>query len=220
MKYIVFLLAVASARLAASDAASTLYHVAGFAAETCSCSAPCLCDITGDGAQTCRGVGILVISKGDFGGEDLSGVSIAYAYNAEEWSRLYIQAPSDAKRALAERFFRGSHPEWTIENVSDAKIEFSPSNSGYEVSVNEGKTIAFSFVPIIGKDRKTPIVFSNIDAEIMRTYFQGKSAEGTLFLDGERRLGIPAGHSAIYNDKWDISGSVERVPVASKKSST
>ena len=101
MKHVISSVLLLSLALAARAADKQPYKVSGVYTETCACSVPCKCELTGDVPSSCVGVGAFKITAGDIGGADLSGVSIAYAGKPGEWVRIYIDAPDHMHRAAA-----------------------------------------------------------------------------------------------------------------------
>jgi hypothetical protein len=185
------------------------YHLSGIYTDTCTCSIPCTCDLTGDSPSMCKGVGAVAITHGDFSGADLSGVRFAYALVMGDWLRLYIDAPDPAHRAAAEKFLRVFCADWgKLESVGDAKIEIQERDGGYAVQVDGGKVMKFVIAPVIGGDGKTPLAHTNTHGAVTSTFLQGKSAIGTTYRDGIRSFDIPAGRNAYFNDKVDGGGSL------------
>jgi hypothetical protein len=199
-------LAVAAPALAAG---TQPYHLSGVYTDTCSCGAPCLCELTGDAPDSCKGVGAVEIVHGDFAGSDLSGVRFAYATFMGDWVCLFIDAPDPAHRATAEKFLRAFCAGWgKLESLRDAKIEITGKDGGYAVKVDDGKTMQYAIAPMIGGDGRTPLVHTNTHSLITSTFLQGKSAETTVYHDGARSFEIDAGRNGYFNDKVDSSGSL------------
>jgi hypothetical protein len=66
----------------------------------------------------------------------------------------------------------------------------------------------FVIAPVIGGDGKTPLVHTNTQRMITSTFFQGTSTAPTVYHDGTRSFGIPAGRNGYFNDRVDNRGSL------------
>jgi hypothetical protein len=204
--FVILSLALAAPLLAADKQP---YHLSGIYTDTCTCSVPCRCDLTGNGPDMCKGVGAVAITKGDYSGADLSGVRFAYALDSGNWLCLYIDAPDAGRRASAEKFLRVLCADWgKLESVSDAKVEIAGKDGGYAVQVDGGKVMTFVIAPILGGDGKTPLAHTNTHGAITSTFLQGKSAVVSSYHDGERSFDIPAGRNGYFNDKVESGGSL------------
>ncbi|HUJ43119.1 MAG TPA: DUF1326 domain-containing protein [Opitutaceae bacterium] len=209
MKHVISSVLLLTLALAARAADKQPFQVSGLYTETCACSAPCKCELTGDVPPTCQGVGALKLTSGMYAGQDLSGVSTAYAGKPGSWIRIYIDAPDAAHREAAEKFMRAAFAEWgTIEAVKDAKIEISGTYGAYTVTVNGGDTMKYSTVPILGSDGKTAVAHTNTFNPVTHTFLQGKSADATSYHDGDRSIMLDQGRNAYFNDKMETSGQL------------
>jgi hypothetical protein len=200
-------LLVLAAPLLAAD--KQPYPLSGIYTDACTCPIPCTCDLTGDAPDSCKGVGAISITRGDFSGSDLSGVRFAYATEMGVWVRLYIDAPDSAHRVTAEKFLRALCAEWgKLESISDGKIEIAAKDGGYTVKVDGGSTMNFVIAPVIGGDGKTPITHTNTHSAMTNTFLQGKSAAPSVYNGGTRSFTIAAGRNGYFNDKMDGGGSL------------
>jgi len=193
---------------AAFGAEKKPYHIAGVYTDTCTCRIPCTCDLTGDTPDSCLGVGVVGITRGDFSGSDLSGVRFAWAMDMGKWVRIYIDAPDATHRAAAEQFVRALCTDWgKMEAIRDAKIEITAKNGGYTAKVNGGSTMDFEIAPVIGGDGKTPLVHSNTHSQLTSTFLQGSSAKQSVFHDDDRVFNIAAGRNGYFDPNMDHTGT-------------
>ena len=185
------------------------YHIAGVYTDTCTCRIPCTCDLTGDTPDSCLGIGVVEITRGDFSGKDLSGVSFAWAMDMGKWVRIYVDAPDAIHRAAAEQFVRALCADWgKMEVVKDAKIEIAAKAGGFTAKVNGGSTMDFEIAPVIGGDGNTPLVHSNTHSQLTSTFLQGSSAKPSVFHDDDRVFNITAGKNGYFDPNMDHTGTL------------
>jgi hypothetical protein len=198
-----------SIALASTMLAKSPFRVGGMFAESCACSIPCKCELTGEVPSMCQGVGAYKFTSGDYAGESLAGVSLAYAVKPGEWIRIYIDAPDKAKREAAEKFARAYYAGWgKMESVKDAKVAFAGSDGNYTVSVDDGKIMTYSIEPLLGGDKKTPLMHGNTHSGLSSTFMQAKAAKEVVFHDGDRSFELPAGRNGYFNEKFDSKGEI------------
>jgi len=194
--------------LAASAADKAPYKVSGVYTETCACSIPCKCELTGDVPSICQGAGAYAFTAGSYAGADVSGVKVAYALKPGEWVRLYIDAPDKAHRDAAEKLarvmFAGFGP---VEAVKDGKIAITGSGGNYHVTVDDGKVMTYDIEPVIGGDGKTALTHGNTHNTVTPTFYQAKSKSLT-YHDDNRTIELAAGRNGYFNEHVDSSGSL------------
>jgi len=209
MKSVISLIALSTVALVARAADKQPFKVTGVYTETCACSAPCKCELTGDVPPSCQGVGALRITSGNYGGMDLAGVSIAYAGKPGEWVRIYIDAPDKDHRDAAEKLSRAAFAAWgKVEAVKDAKVEIAGTYGAYTVTVDGGATMKYVTEPLLGGDGKTAVSYSNTYNPLTSTFLQGKSTDALSYRDGDRTMDLTKGRNAYFNDKMDTSGQL------------
>ena len=209
MKHGITLVLVFCLAVAARAADKAPFKVTGLYTETCACSAPCKCEPTGEVPPDCEGVGAFKLTAGNFAGQDLAGVSIAYAGKPGEWVRIYIDAPDAAHRATAEKLARAAFAQWgKMEAVKDAKIEIAGPYGAYTVSVDGGKIMKYTTTPILGGDGKTALGHNNTHNPLTSLFLQGKSAGPVVYKDDDRTFELSQGRNAYFNDKMQTSGSL------------
>ena len=209
MKHVLSFVLILSLAVAARAADKVPYKVAGVYTETCACSVPCKCELTGEVPSSCVGVGAFKFTAGNFAGADLSGVSMAYAGKPGEWIRIYIDAPDQAHRAAAEKLARATFAAWgTFEAVKDAKVAIAGMDGAYTVTVDDGKIMKYSAAPVLGGDGKTALSIGNVFNPLTSVFLQGKSTEPTVYHDDNRSIELPAGRNAYFNDKMQTSGQL------------
>ena len=209
MKHVVAFILLISLVSAARAADKQPFKVAGLYTETCACSVPCKCALTGEVPATCEGVGAFKITAGDFGGQDLSGVGIAFAGKPGTWVRAYIDAPDQARRAAAEKLARAVLATWgDMEAVKDAKVDITGTYGAYTVTVDGGKIMRYTTAPVMGGDGVTALSHGNTHDPLVSVFLQAKSAEPLAYHDDNRTIALPKGRNAYFNDKFDASGAL------------
>ena len=209
MKHVIAFVLLSSLVLAARAADKQPFKVSGVYTETCACSVPCKCELTGDVPSSCVGVGAFKITAGNFAGADLAGVSMAFAGKPGEWIRVYIDAPDHMHRAAAEKLARAAFAPWgTMEAIKDAKIDIAGTYGAYTVMVDGGKTMKYSQAPVLGGDGKTALAHTNVFDPLTPVFLQGKSTAATVYHDDTRAIELEAGRNAYFNDKMDTSGQL------------
>jgi hypothetical protein len=185
------------------------FKVSGLYTETCACPAPCKCELTGEVPPGCVGVGAFKVSAGDIGGQDLSGVGIAYAGKPGEWIRVYIDAPDKAHRDAAEKLARLAYANWgKMESVKDAKVAIDGTYGAYSVTVDGGSIMKYSTAPILGGDGKTAVAHSNTFDPMTHLFLQAKSTDAVSYHDGGRSIDLDKGRNAFFNDMMQTSGEL------------
>jgi hypothetical protein len=209
MKHVIAFVLLLSLTLAARAADKVPYKVAGVYTETCACSVPCKCELTGEVPSSCIGVGAFKFTAGNFAGADLSGVSIAYAGKPGEWIRIYIDAPDQAHRMAAEKLSRAAFAAWgTFEAVKDAKVDIAGTYGAYTVTVDGGKIMKYTSAPVLGGDGKTALSIGNVFNPLTSVFLQGKSTAPTVYHDDTRTFELSEGRNAYFNDKMNTSGQL------------
>lgn len=190
----------------ASAAVKEDYSVAGEYVEGCSCTGVCPCELTGV-KMGCTGVGAMKLNSGSYMGVELKGAKIAYATVPGSWVRVYVDAATPEQRRAAKAFGKAVYTAFgKVEAVKDARIAMAGTGGRYRVSVNGGKTMLLSTVPVLGGDKTTPISHTNTNDMLNHTFYQGKTVTGS-FHDGSRSFTIK-GTNSFFNDKMDSTGKV------------
>jgi hypothetical protein len=209
MKHVFSFVLLLSLAVVARAADKVPFTVTGLYTETCACSVPCKCDLTGEVPSSCIGVGAFKLTAGNFAGADLSGVSIAYAGKPGEWIRIYIDAPDLTHRAAAEKLARAAFAPWgTMEAIKDAKIDIAGTYGAYTVTVDGGKIMKYTSAPVLGGDGKTALSIGNVLNPLTSVFLQGKSTEPTVYRDDSRSIELSEGRNAFFNDKMMTSGQL------------
>ncbi|HUL52852.1 MAG TPA: DUF1326 domain-containing protein [Opitutaceae bacterium] len=209
MKHVIAFVLLSSLVLAARAADKQPFNVSGVYTETCACSVPCKCELTGEVPSSCVGVGAFKITAGDIAGADLAGVSIAFAGKPGEWIRVYIDAPDHMHRAAAEKLARAAFAAWgTMEAVKDAKVEITGTYGAYTVMVDGGKIMKYAHTPVLGADGKKALSIGNVFNPLTSVFLQGKSTEPLVYHDDARAIQLDAGRNAFFNDMMQTSGQL------------
>jgi hypothetical protein len=209
MKTIVSLTLALALVSVARSADKKPFQLSGLYLDTCSCSIPCKCDLLGEAAKGCEGMGVIKITAGSYGGHDLSGVTIAYADHMGSWIRVYVDAPDTARRAAGEEFARAYAAEaGPVEGVQAAKIEVAGSKGAYTVSLDGGAIMRFSTEPVVGGDGTTPLSHANTLIVVSPAVLQGRSAAPSVYHDGGRSIDVPKGRNVYFNDEMQSRGEL------------
>lgn len=199
-------LALAAAAAIANPAAKKAFQAAGTFVEGCSCSAPCPCELVGV-KMGCEGVGALAFTGGKYDGVDLAGAKVAYATVPGTWVRLYVDAKDAKQKAAAKAFATAIYSAFgKIEATKDAKIAIGGAGGKYTTTVDGGKVFKLTTEPVLGGDKKTPLVYSNINDPLHSTVMQGKTISCT-FKDGNRSFTIK-GTNSYFNPGFKSSGNI------------
>lgn len=184
------------------------FKAAGVFAETCSCRAPCRCEMFGALEHGCEGFGAMKLSSGSYMGTDLTGMKAVYAGVPGDWMRVYVQAANPEQRKAAEAFLNAVYSHWgKVEAIKDAKIDIDGDGGNYTVSVDDGKTLKYETKVVLGGDKKTPLTHTNVGDPLNQTFKQGLSESGT-YKDGDRAITIEKGRNAYFNDEMNASGEI------------
>jgi hypothetical protein len=209
MKHAIAFIGLLSLVVIARAANKQPFKLSGLYTETCACSAPCKCELTGDVPPSCVGVGALKLTAEDFGGQDLSGVGIAYAGKPGEWIRIYIDAPDKAHRETAEKLARLAFANWgKMEAVKDAKVAINGTGGAYTVTVDGGNVMKYYTAPILGGDGKTAVSYSNTFDPWTHLFLQAKSTDAVFYHDDNRSIELDKGRNAYFNDTMRTSGEL------------
>ena len=209
MKRLAILAAVLSAAASSTQAGEKHPFTAkGLYTETCSCSAPCKCEMFGELQKGCEGVGAMHLTGGTYNGQDLTGLKAAYATEPGNWVIVYIQAVNPEQRKAGAAFLHGVFSNWgKVEAVKDAKVEIAGDKGNYVVSVDDGKIMKYETKVVLGGDKKTPVTHGNMGDLLNKTFKQGLS-ESATFKDGDHGFDLDKGRNAYFNDEMDAQGEI------------
>lgn len=197
--------ALASERAQAKETKE--FAVEGYYVEACSCAAPCPCELVGPNMM-CEGVGAYSFEKGSYGGEDFSGVRMAYSLKIGKEVHIYLDAPDAAKKAAAEKFSRAALAGFgPCKGVHDAKIEFTGKDGAYTVKLGGGKLMTLVTEPVLGGDKKTPVVHMNTQDTVNPVMYQGSCVSCT-FADGDVKITLEKGRNSYFNQHMKSSGKI------------
>lgn len=197
----------ASAQTPAPKPEQKDFNIEGFYAEACSCSAPCPCEMTGPNMM-CKGVGAYQFDKGKYGSDDFSGCRMAYSLYLGKAVQLYIDAPDATKRAAMEKFGRvalaGFGP---ITAVHESKVELSGKDGTYTIKVDGGKVMTCTTEPMLGGDKKTPVMHSNTFDALNPVMYQAQCT-GCTYADGEAKFTLEKGRNSYFNAHMKAGGKI------------
>ncbi len=194
--------------LAGSSAHNGSLRYDGMYVESCSCPAPCPCELTGI-SMGCEGVGAFSIASGRFEGADLSGVKFAYATKPGSWVQCYVDAPTKEKRAAGAALAKSAFKDWgKMGAVKDAKIDITGSAGKYTMMVDGGKIMALTTSPVNGLNKKKPMTYSNINSVLHPVVMQAKTVK-CAYHDGDKKFDLK-GTNAYYNPTIKANGKLGR----------
>ncbi len=183
--------------------AKTHFSFHGSYVEACSCSAPCLCELTGP-EHGCQGVGAFKVDHANVGGADLSGVKTAYALGAGKWVVIYIDGPKSKMKA-AESFMRDALNGFgPVVAVKRAKITMVGEGGRTTTTVDSGKVMKFTTKPMLGGDGVHALQIGNIHDKVHPTVMQG-TVTACTYKDGDRSFTLKD-TNAFFNDHIRSSG--------------
>ncbi len=174
--------------------------------EGCSCASPCVCELTG-AERGCQGVGAFSIDSGKYNGQSLDGVRTAYAAAPGEWVTIYVDAPTDEKRAAGEAFMRAALNGFgPVAFVKPAKIVIAGSAGSYDAMVDGGSIMELKTVPLMGGDGKRAISISNIHDMVHPTVMMGQTTSAK-YMDGDKSFTLEKSN-AYYNSNLHSHGDM------------
>jgi hypothetical protein len=192
---------------AAAKADAKDFKVDGAYVEACSCGAPCPCELVGP-EMSCQGVGAYQFDHASYGGEDFSGTKMAYSLHIAKEVRIYLDQPDAKKRAAAEKFCRAMLAGFgPCKGVKDAKIDFGGHDGAYTVKVDGGKTMSLTTEPLLGGDKKTPVVHMNTQDAVNPTMYQG-SCVACSYHDGDMKVDLEKGRNSYFNAHMKSEGKI------------
>jgi hypothetical protein len=179
------------------------YRFTGSTMEGCSCSVTCSCPWMGL-RKGCQAVNVIAMTGGTYKGVNLAGAKIAHGGLAGNRIYLYIDA-SDAQREAATAFAKAYWAsEGKVEGVRNVKIDISGDAGRYTVRIDGGKIAQLTTEPILGGDKKNPVMHTNTsDPYPMK---QARTVKGT-FHDGDISFTLENTNS-YFNEHIERSGKM------------
>lgn len=174
------LTALASYALVVSATAKAPFAFDAAFVEGCSCKEVCVTEITGKDAG-CHGLGGISFKNATYGGRDFSGTRTAFVWDSGKWVRIYIDAPSAAKREAVTAYMKAVLTDWAPEvTIENAKVAVTSSGGQGTVTINGGQVGKITVKPVMGGDGKTPVVHDNLSSPMHTTLFQGQTTSATF----------------------------------------
>ena len=169
--------------LLAVAAAKAPLSMRGVFVEACSCSTTCAYETSGVDTK-CNAMGAYRISHGTFDGHDISGINLAYVI-AQPGNLVYLYAEcaeskTDITKRLAFTLF-GSYGK--TQRLHRAKIRISPTAAkpgNYRMTIDSGKIASVQISPVLGGDRKTPVMLHNVYGDPYDDLWQAKTIDGSF----------------------------------------
>jgi hypothetical protein len=205
-KIALLILTTALAGASALAAGKQPFKVKGEFIDSCACGIPCSCPM-GTIERGCEGVGAMVIHSGKYGSTDLGGAKIAYAVSPGKWVRGYVDARNPEQAKAAQAFARSALAAFgKVEFVKPARVDVAGKNGDYKLAVNGGKTMKVTTKPVLGGDKRSPIVHTNLDDPLNDKFYQAKTISGS-YSDQGRSFKLK-GSNAYFNNQLNKSGSI------------
>jgi hypothetical protein len=155
----------------------------------------------------CQAIGAMSLTSGTFHGVNLAGAKIAVGMTPGHWVRLYVDARNPRQQRAATDFARTAFKDWgKLEGVKHVPVSIAGSGGYYKVSVGGGKIIQLTTKPMLGADKKTAIVYSNMPNPLTTVLKQGRTVSGS-FKDGGRSFQLK-GSNSFFNDRLNTRGKV------------
>jgi len=200
---IAFLLVLTSAL---AQAQQNPFDLHGIYVEGCSCNMVCTCALDGEMAPGCRVMGAMIISSGNYGDVDLSGVKLAFVIGGK-WVRIYVQAKDLTRSVAAGELGRALLSSYgKVESVRNAQIDLSGSDGNYKLMVDGGKVVLLQTKPVLGADGKTAVTYTNYPDPLLHTIMQAKVVSGS-FKEDEHGFSLK-GSNSFFNQNWSASGNI------------
>ncbi len=171
--------------------------------EACSCSAPCLCELTGP-EHGCQGVGAFNIEHATLGSGHVHNVKAAYALGAGSWVVIYIDSPASEMKTT-EKFMRNALAGFgPVVAVKKAKISMVEHGGVCTAMVDSGSIMKFTTKPMMGGDGVHALEFGNIHDKVHPSVMQA-TVTACSFHDGSRSFTLKDSN-AVFNDHIHSSG--------------
>jgi len=182
------------------------FDLHGIYLEGCTCQVVCSCDLLGGMVPGCHVMGAMIISSGNYGNADLSGVKLAFAV-AENWVRLYVQSKDSLQTKTIGDMVRAMFSDYgEVESINDAKIDLSGSDGNYTLTVNDGEVLTLKTQPVLGADGKTAVTYTNYPDPLFHTIMQGKVVSAS-YHDDKHDFTLKDSNS-FFNQDWSASGKI------------
>lgn len=179
----------------------------GYYVEVCSCKPPCPCELTG-AMMGCKGVGAYHLTSASYNGIDLSGVEFAYSLYLGESVIVYLDVKDAKQHDAANSFVRAALAGFgPVKAVKDAKVEIGGKDGAFQVTVDGGKIMSFETQPVLGGDKKTPIVHSNTHDALNPIMYQGTCVSCTV-TDGDIKINLDKGRNSYFNQHMKSGGKI------------
>lgn len=171
--------------------------------ECCSCKDTCVSEITGRDVG-CHGMGALSVAKGTYGGRDISGTSVAFAWDSGKWVRIYVDA-SESKRAAAISLIKAALADWgKLLEVRPASIRISATAGNYGFWVDGGRTMTVTVKPVLGGNG-LPVTHTNLSSPLHSTLMQGETVSAGFWGPNAFEL---KGTNGFFNMKTVMRGNL------------
>ena len=179
------------------------YRFTGSTMEGCSCGVTCSCPWMGL-SKGCQAVNVIAMTGGTYKGVNLAGAKIAHGGLAGNRIYIYVDS-SDAQREAVTAFAKAYWAsEGKLEGVRNVKIDISGDAGRYTVLIDGGKIARLTTEPILGGDKKTPVIHTNTsDAWAMK---QARTVNGS-FHDGNISFTLKNTNS-YFNEHIEKSGKM------------
>jgi len=177
--------------------------IEGAFVEACSCKGTCAFETTGT-MPGCQALGGYRIDRGSFGGQDVSGTSLAFVCTAAGDVFVYLDAKIAAKRRTGETLARalfGSFGKWKPIQAN-TEISLVGKGGAYSLLVNNGRTASLTTHPVKGGDGKRFVVLENVHGDPYDRLWQA-TAKKASFSDKGQSFSLQ-GSSAFFIDRLSI----------------
>ena len=159
------------------------------------------------GEKGCQGVGVMSLTGGQYYNVDLKGAKIAYATDAQNWTRIYVDAANAVQREAAIQFARKYFATFgNVDSVRDARINVEGANGSYTATIDGGNVLSMTVEPVKGADQSHPVKMENTANRLSPTLYQAKILNGS-YSDSGKKINFN-GVNGFYNDDLNTKGSL------------
>jgi hypothetical protein len=178
---LIVLTMVGTPLIAAAEPAAKSYQLTGQWIESCTCSVPCGCVMTGNVPKACEGVLVLSVRSGRYGDVNLAGAKVAVPHQPGGWAIVYFDpATTSAQREALTAIMEPQAKAFglKIEAVKTAPITVSGENGRFTVTIPDILTLQTE--PVLGLDKARPIEHRNMPDPFIQNCFQARSVSGSF----------------------------------------
>jgi hypothetical protein len=157
------------------------WSLRGLFVDSCTCGVPCGCVMQGQAAHGCQGINLIRVDSGRYGSTDLAGVRVAVPHQPGDWAIVYFDpSVSEAQREAMLKILepRARAFGLKVEAVKSAPIQIAGTDGAFKVTV--GDVLTLQTEPLMGLDKRQPILHRNMPDPMMPECYQGRATSGSF----------------------------------------